>query len=190
MALGLWACKDISPTTSSLSSNVSGKRAANADGDRLAWPAEAAGPKSPNSEPECGDDGDTCLIISGTVKVPGSGAGGIQTFGTAIVRVDFVAEPDVHDFDGSVFILPTHPTGLFASGEITGTKANYVITVGGVELSDTTGRTRYQTIANSDFYGVIIHTTSSATAEAARDEMLDAGLVGEDIEIVVLDTTP
>ena len=128
---------------------------------------------------------ETFLVIYGTVN-------DINDSYThqSLIRVDFQAEPGATYSDGSVLNLPVSDGPTYVSGSITAPMENYVISVGGIELSNTTGQTYYQSIADWSFYGVVINTIDAAAAIAAADTLLDASLIGQEIEIVIFGASP
>jgi len=130
------------------------------------------------------DDEVRAVIVTGTVIAV------VGFVRNSFVRVDFQAAPTVTSFDGGVLALPVSSDGTYVQGPITPEIANHVITVGGIELSNTAGLSRYQAIAKDGYYAVIINTVNEAAATAALNALLSGDLIGKQIQIVIRDTTP
>ena len=108
----------------------------------------------------------------------------------SLIRIDFQAAPSVTYSDGSVLNLPVSDGPSFVTALISAPMENYVISVGGIELSNTTGQTYYQSIADNGYYGVVINTVDVAAAIDAADTLLDASLIGQEIEIIIFGASP
>lgn len=126
------------------------------------------------------------LVITGMAK-PTESLVGVYT-SQSIIRVDFAAAPTVTNFDGTALTLPVS-SGTFVSGNIAGAFAPAEVRVNGVVLASPTGSSTYQSIS-PDYFGVVLGLSDEASAVANYNALLEEGIDGTAVEIVILDTTP
>ena len=127
------------------------------------------------------------VVVSGTAKAANAVVDDYAT-SDSVVRIDFAAEPSVRDDDGDAITLPKS-TGSWTLASITPASGVAKVVVGSIQLPNTTGETRYQTI-DPDFFGVDLWFEDGGSAEAGAVQLIAAGLDGTVVEIYIVDTTP
>lgn len=124
------------------------------------------------------------LTVAGQTKEKGHLIG--QYVSQQIVRLDFVAEPTVFDFDRAEITLPVSVDRSFVSTTFSSADPDTDVTVNGLQLLGASGHTYYQSI-EPRYFGVIIGFDSEASAAAGLKALEGASLEDERVEILVID---
>lgn len=136
-------------------------------------------------------DGTTCvdgvceraLVLRGTA-IPVDPA--VLYAAQRIVRVDFTAPPTGIDLDMNPVVLSVS-TGAYVSSTVSLAMPGARVLVDGVPMVNPTGETFYPSISPS-YFGVGRLVADPGSATASYNALLGAGLNGQPVENVVIDT--